>query len=107
MKIIVDENLPRRLCGWLDARGYSATHVRDIGLAGVSDAAVWAHALLQGAAIVSRDSDFIDIARRERQECAVRLTVGNCSTEKLLEWLDQHWRFIETRIRAGEFAVEI
>jgi predicted nuclease of predicted toxin-antitoxin system len=107
MKVIVDENLPRRLCGWLVARGCSAAHVGDIGLIGASDAAVWAHALQEGAVVISRDSDFIDIARQEGKGCAVRLTIGNCSTNELFAWLETQWTAIDTRVCAGERAIEI
>jgi predicted nuclease of predicted toxin-antitoxin system len=107
MKAIIDENLPGRLCNWLAARGCIATHVRDIGLASTSDDAVWAHARQTAAVVISRDSDFIDIARREGQGCAVQLKLGNCTTAELLAWLEPRWASIEARVSGGEIAIEV
>lgn len=107
MNFIIDENLPLRLVGWIAARGATAHHVATLGLRGVPDRDVWAAALASRAVVVSRDSDFIDIARREMTGCAVRLTIGNCSTATLLSWLDGRWPTIVKLIESGEHAIEV
>jgi predicted nuclease of predicted toxin-antitoxin system len=107
MKVIVDENLPTRLVGWLIARGAEAAHVSTLGLKGTPDKQVWAEALAQGAAVLSRDSDFIDIARTTTTGCAIKLTIGNCSTAELFAWLEPAWPTLLKRVQDGERIIEI
>jgi predicted nuclease of predicted toxin-antitoxin system len=59
-----------------------------------------------GAVVISRDSDFTDIARREGRGCAIQLKAGNCTTAELLAWLKPRWSAIEARVRAGDVAIE-
>lgn len=105
MKFIVDENLPVRLAAWLTARGYDAAHVTAIGFRGKSDRLIWDEALARGAAVISRDTDFIALAQGDG--CAIRLTIGNCSTAVLLAWLESAWPKIVERVDAGDRAIEI
>ena len=55
---MVDENLPRELAVQLQAAGYVAEHVVDVGLRGHSDAEVYAYAQAQGATLVTIDTGF-------------------------------------------------
>lgn len=107
MKLIVDENLPRRLVAWLKAKGSDAVHVADLGLLGADDAAVWQASLERGALIVSRDADFVERATRSVAGGTIRLTIGNCTTAQLLEWLETRWDEIVRRVEVGERVVEI
>jgi predicted nuclease of predicted toxin-antitoxin system len=58
---LVDENLPRSLAGDLRALGYSAEHVRDAGIGGAKDPAVYAYAQSHSLTIITGDKDFSDI----------------------------------------------
>lgn len=58
---LVDENLPRSLAGDLRAQGYSAEHVRDTGMGGAKDPAVYAYAQSHDLTIITGDKDFSDI----------------------------------------------
>jgi predicted nuclease of predicted toxin-antitoxin system len=57
-RFLVDENLPRELVVQLQAAGYVAEHVVDVGLRGHSDAEVYAYAQAEGAALVTIDTGF-------------------------------------------------
>lgn len=100
MKLIVDENLPRRLSVWLVERGHQAIHVSDMSLLGVPDSRILAEAAARGAGIVTRDCDFDRLALGTTVR-VMRLAVGNCSTPVLLAWLQARWTTIEHRWNMG------
>lgn len=91
MKLLFDENLSYRLVALLADAYPGSVHVRDAGLSGADDAAVWRHAREQGLAIVSKDSDF-----HERSILlgpppkVVWLQRGNCSTREIESVLRRH-----------------
>jgi predicted nuclease of predicted toxin-antitoxin system len=56
MKLLFDQNLSHRLVGLLAAEFPGSQHVRDAGLAAAPEPAVWAYAVAQELAIVSKDA---------------------------------------------------
>lgn len=58
MIFLIDACLSHRITDVLNAAGYSAHHVSDVGLAASSDEEILAYALRQSYVIVSADSDF-------------------------------------------------
>lgn len=107
MKLIIDENLPTRLVAWFAAQGCQAKHVFELELKGAPDGQVWSYALETGACVVSRDDDFLQIARGSPSGCAIKLTIGNCTTRELLAWLEQVWPTVSARVQSGERAIEV
>jgi predicted nuclease of predicted toxin-antitoxin system len=107
MILIVDENLPRRLAVWLCSAGHSAQHVSDLGLLGLSDEVIWNAALRDQAGIVTRDGDFIRIARQAGSGVVIRLMIGNCWTPVLIARVESLWPEIEARLASGESVIEL
>ena len=62
MKLLLDENLSRKLVARLDSGYKSATHVAQVGLLASSDREVWEFAKARNFVIVSTDSDFYELA---------------------------------------------
>jgi predicted nuclease of predicted toxin-antitoxin system len=58
VRILVDANLSPRVAEVLGKAGYDATHVRDCGLLRAGDEQILVHAQLDGAVILSADTDF-------------------------------------------------
>lgn len=58
MKLLLDENLSRRIVPFLQAAFPESSQVTLLNLEGASDAEVWQFAKDNGFVIVSRDSDF-------------------------------------------------
>lgn len=83
MKLLFDENLAPRLAVALNDVYPGSVHLRDCGLRGASDEAVWNYARENGFVIVSKDSDF-----SERSSLyggppeVVWLRIGNCTTAR-------------------------
>lgn len=86
MKLLVDNQLPEALAGFLTANGIEASHVRRLGLGAVSDAEIWSFAKANGFGIVTMDEDFQHLAARygtPPQVVWVRL--GNVRKSALLD----------------------
>lgn len=60
MKLLFDENLSFRLVAVLADVYPGSAHVRDVGLLGGEDPAIWAYAADHGFLLVSKDTDFYD-----------------------------------------------
>jgi len=108
MNFVIDENLPRRLADWLRRAGYQADHVSDLAMLGASDEVIWRAARERDAAIVTRDSDFIEIARRAGEGTVIRLLIGNCPAGVLIARVEQIWPEVEIRLRVvGDRLIEL
>lgn len=95
MKLLFDENLSPKLPRLLDGQFPDSVHVRDCGLKGRSDQAVWEYARAHGFTLVSKDGDFY---QRNLLFGAppklVWLCVGNCTRRQLLNLLLKHKKAI-------------
>lgn len=84
MKLVFDQNLSFKLPPSLVAAFPGSKHVKDFGLTGNDDEAIWRLALEQDFAIVSKDSDFLHRSLlRGHPPKVIQLRVGNCSTRYL------------------------
>ena len=81
MKLLLDENLSRTLVSSLEEPFPGTAHVADVGLSTATDRDVWEHARRHDFVIVSKDSDFNDLAFVHGQPPKVIwVRVGNAST---------------------------
>ena len=88
MKLLFDENLPPLLVGGLSDVFPGSVHVRDVGLARASDAAIWVYAKEQDLTIVSKDSDFHQISfLRGPPPKVIWIRQGNCTTADIARLL--------------------
>lgn len=106
MNFLVDAQLPPALCGWLQARGYPATHVFEIGMVAASDAEIAARAEAHGEIIVSKDEDFL-VLRLPNRFAFLWLRLGNTTNQALFAWLEAGWRQVESALSEGERVVEV
>ena len=96
MKLLFDQNLSRRLVGLLDREFPGSRHVVDCGLETATDREIWDHAAAHGYVIVSKDSDFRQLAfLHGPPPKAIWVRVGNVSTRVVLELLRRHRELIE------------
>ena len=88
MKLLFDQNLSRRLVSRLATEFPDSAHVADIGLAQATDEEIWAHAGAEGFVVVSKDSDFRQLAfLHGPPPKVVWLRVGNVTTDAIHELL--------------------
>ena len=62
MKLLIDENLSRKLAARVADLFPESIHVAAVALAQSSDAAVWEYAKLNGFVILTADADFFELA---------------------------------------------
>lgn len=62
MKLLLDENLSRRMAPLIASHYPGSSQVALLGLEHASDSAIWAYARQHDWVIVTRDSDFIDLS---------------------------------------------
>ncbi len=88
MKLLYDQNLSRRLVQRLESEFPESRHVADVGLDTATDRAVWEHARAHEFVIVSKDSDFRQLAfLNGAPPKIVWLRVGNVTTDQIVEHL--------------------
>ncbi len=102
MRFLIDENLPPRLAAWLNTRGHDAIHVGACGLLGADDGAVADLAAREGPIVVTQDADFERPIAGLR---ALRLGIGNASTDTLIAWLAPRLEAALARFASGEVVV--
>lgn len=88
--LVIDENLPISLARHLQHRGFSALHVRELDLSRTPDQAIWRSAIDEDWTIVTKDSDFIDLALFTQGAKLIHLRIGNCSTGDLKAVIDRN-----------------
>lgn len=81
MRFLIDQQLPKRLAAVLRELGHDAMHVKDLGMTEASDIEISAKAIEFGATIVTKDDDFVKLARIGPKVVWIRL--GNCSNDVL------------------------
>lgn len=88
MKLLLDENLSRRIVPALKAAYPGTTQVALAGLQEASDETLWQHAKAQGFVLVSKDDDFVALsALRGHPPRLIKLVPGNCGNEQVLRAL--------------------
>ncbi len=91
MKLLLDQNLSRRLLHMLEADYPGSSHVAELGLSTATDNAIWDHARDHSFIVVSKDSDFRQLAfLLGPPPKAIWLRVGNATTLEVLDVIRQH-----------------
>jgi predicted nuclease of predicted toxin-antitoxin system len=96
MKLLLDQNISRRLVNRLTPIFPKVTHVAMLRLDAASDDEVWNFARENDFAIVSKDSDFNDRSFLYGfPPKVIWLRLGNCTTERIESTLRERRREIE------------
>jgi predicted nuclease of predicted toxin-antitoxin system len=106
MRLLLDENLSRRLLPPLADTYPGSTHVALVGLERATDIAVWDFATAQGYTIVTKDDDFSALsALRGHPPRIIKLTLGNTDNARVLSTLLAHRTQIEERFADASVAL--
>jgi predicted nuclease of predicted toxin-antitoxin system len=108
LRFLVDAQLPPRLAHRLAALGHEAAHVADLDLATATDHAIWGEALGRGAALMTKDRDFVTLRiAKNSGPPIVWLRFGNCDTETLIARVLGALDSIVAAVERGESIVEV
>lgn len=107
MNFLIDNQLPAALAQFLRDRGMDAVHVLEIGKGQSRDADLWASAVESGRIVISKDRDFVDLAKPSSTGRLLLVRLGNCRTDVLLKRFEQSLPEIQAGFEAGQRIVEI
>lgn len=109
MKFWLDAQLPPQLAGWLAAEfGVVASPLRDLGLRDADDAQIFQQARQQGVALISKDSDFVDmVSRFGPPPQLLWVTCGNVTNRRLQEVFGKAGKEAIGLLKDGQAIVEI
>ncbi len=96
MKLLFDQNLSRHLIRQLAVEYPESQHVTDVDLDTANDAEIWSWTGEHGYGIVSKDSDFRQLAfLRGPPPKAIWLRMGSASTVDIFSVLREHLEVIQ------------
>ncbi len=108
MKFLIDQNLPVRLVDVIAAFDHHVEHVKLMGLATAGDNEIWDLAASREMVVVSKDKDFLTLARRSAGgQQLLHLNLGNCSNDALYDIVRRDWTMVVARLMQGEAVVEM
>lgn len=109
MKFWVDAQLPPALAAWLSGQyGVEASSLRDLGLRDATDSEIFHAARQADVAIISKDSDFVDLVSRHGPPPQLLwVTCGNVTNRKLHAVFDKTFSDAMAALAAGQAIVEI
>lgn len=106
MKLLLDQNLSRRLLPALEPHFPGSSQTALLGLDTATDLEVWLIAKERAYAIVTKDADFIEMALLKGwPPKIVRLDLGNVSNDRILACLLKHRVAIAEFLAAGHDGV--
>jgi predicted nuclease of predicted toxin-antitoxin system len=102
VKLLLDGNLSGRIVFNITDLFPGSTHVRAVGLGEADDRAVWDWAKQNGFTIVSKDTDFHQLAIVfGRPPKFLWLRVGNCPTSLIIHLLRSRHQTVREFIQSG------
>jgi predicted nuclease of predicted toxin-antitoxin system len=88
VKLLLDEQISRRLVPALESVYPGSTQVTLCGLERATDREIWEYARKEGFVIVTKDDDFFGLtALYGYPPKVIRLALGNCPNSRVLETL--------------------
>jgi predicted nuclease of predicted toxin-antitoxin system len=108
MRFLIDAQLPPALAQALQGAGHQADHVLSLSLPDLSDRALWAWAKKSGAAIISKDEDFLNLSvLQDSGPFVVWIRYGNCSNQHLKDQFLPQLPAVLKAIQAGDKLIEL
>ena len=109
MKLLLDENLSRRIVPFLQNCYTGSTQVALVGMEHASDTELWEYAKKNSFVIVTKDSDFYDMSLLHgAPPRVIWLKIGNTTKVKVTQLLLDHRELIEKILQQeGMACVEI
>ena len=108
MKLLLDENLSRRLVLFLLETYPESSQVALLGMQQASDLEVWRYAGEHGYVLVTNDADFYDLSlTRGAPPLVLWLRSGNADKSLILKLLLEHRQQIEAAFATAITCVEL
>lgn len=106
MKLLLDENLSRRIVPQLQSNYPGTSHVGLLGLERAEDREIWNFARAKGFIVVTKDDDFQGLVTLEGPPPKViRLRMGNCGNQQVVEALSRNAAAIESTLADRDIGI--
>lgn len=106
MRLLLDQNLSRHLVAQLRDAFPGSLHLTDLDLEAATDREVWEYARDHDLVVVSKDSDFRQLAfLHGPPPKVVWLRVGNASTAQIISVILDHVALIATFVASEDEAL--
>jgi predicted nuclease of predicted toxin-antitoxin system len=103
MKLLLDENLSRRIIPFLEADFPGSTHVALIGLERATDVDIWQYARDNKFCIVTKDADFYELSLvSDMPPKVIWLKIGNVTRSAVVSLLLNNKNLIEDMLMAED-----
>jgi predicted nuclease of predicted toxin-antitoxin system len=91
LKLLLDQNLSRKLIPELQGRFPGSSHVLLLGMHKAADSDIWYYAQHHGFSLVTKNTDMVDLCvLRGAPPKVLWLRMGNCTTQTVREVLAQN-----------------
>jgi predicted nuclease of predicted toxin-antitoxin system len=108
VRFLVDAQLPPIVVRYLISTGHEAMHVGELGLSKASDRDIWRQAVDMGAALITKDEDFVTMRAFDSSGPAiVWVRVGNSTNRQLLARFIEKFSAVVSALNRGETVIEI
>lgn len=108
MKFLVDNQLPMALVRFFAEQGHVCEHVLDLKMETATDAEIWRYAALNGMVVISKDDDFVTIARTSASKGQlIYVRLGNCRNQILVAAFQEFLPQITAALESDEQIVEL
>jgi predicted nuclease of predicted toxin-antitoxin system len=107
MRFLVDTNLPPALARWLAIKGHEADHAALVMGPQADDRAIWARAVETNAIVVTKDSDYVDLAAQAGGARVVWVRCGNLKLAAFKDWFEARSQAMDQLLAMGEAVVEL
>jgi predicted nuclease of predicted toxin-antitoxin system len=106
VKFLFDQNLSHKLADAFQLDFPGSTHILRINLSRVLDETVWEYARVHGFTIVTKDSDYLEIALlRGHPPKVIWIRRGNCTTPEIESLLRRDFELIVSFLEDAALAV--
>jgi predicted nuclease of predicted toxin-antitoxin system len=106
VRFLVDAQLPPALARLLSRNGHEASYVFEEGLASAPDSDIWTYAMSRGAALITKDEDFVAIrAFATGGPAIIWVQVGNVTNRRLLPYFHSMLPMTLASIKRGESVI--
>ena len=104
MKFLIDAQLPKKLSRFLNEKGIESIHTLDLpSRNSTSDSEIIALSQSEQYIVITKDTDFWDIYKQKAEPYKlIYLTVGNCSTQDLIQLFDSNLSIILEALKTSD-----
>ena len=90
-KILIDQNIPKRVMDWLKQKGFEIVTLADASLRGASDKKIAAFAMQNNMAVLTQDIDFAKMYHTlyRRQLAVILVNTKEGTTQSIIQALDK------------------